>query len=665
MPPPETSPRATRRGHHAWPLLLFAALTVLWTWPLVAHLGSAVPGEPGDNYSFLWNLWWMRHVGASHLGAFFHTDYLLYPMGTSLVDHPHTALPAWVAATVLGALSVVAAQNVLLLVFVFTNMVAMYALAWDLTRHRRASVLAAVLFGTCPYFSAHLRGHFDLMAAWVLPAFALSLRRALDGRSTWPAVAAGGILVATAYTVYYYVVYLGLLTLAYLAGSIDGVSVRPVRRPRTGARTAAERAVAALLVTAASAAAWIAVSGGGRWAVGPIALSARTPQNALTLTWLLALAWMLVRWRLNLGWGRRPDRRTLRQLGIVALTFVAGAAPLLVMAAGLIARGEYTSQTYYWRSGPQGLDLLAPLLGPPFHPLTGTWTTRAFAALGADPVEGVAWLGLVPLAILILRRVGAADRAEARRWWFVLGVFAVWMLGPILTIWGFDTGVRLPQILARFVPVVSNARMPGRGMVVVYLAMGVLVALRLAQTSRAGGPWSRPAWQWLLVGLLAFEYADAPIALTPLDPPPVYTVLAGAPPGAVCEVPFGIGDGLGGVGSQERRTLWYATLHGHPMVGGYIGRLPPGTLDAYLHTPVVGELLALSPGPEDVPPGDPGQPIASGPTPCRYVVVDRGRTPAPLMAFVRSLPLERLASDDAHDLYQFAGFPAGNDAPAR
>ena len=65
----------------------------------------------------------------------------------------------------------------------------------------------------------------------------------------------------------------------------------------------------------------------------------------------------------------------------------------------------------------------------------------------------------------------------------------------------------------------------------------------------------RPAVQWLLIALVAFEYWDAPIPLTPLDRPPVYQALAAAPPGAVCEVPFGIGDGLSvGVGSQDRRV---------------------------------------------------------------------------------------------------------------
>src|SRR3954463_16080934 len=115
---------------HGGPLALFGALAVAWTWPLAAHLGGAVPGDPGDNYSFLWNLWWMRHVLATPGLAFFHTGYLFAPFGTTIADHPHTALPALPAATILEPASIVTAQNLLLLIYIFANMAAMYALVW-------------------------------------------------------------------------------------------------------------------------------------------------------------------------------------------------------------------------------------------------------------------------------------------------------------------------------------------------------------------------------------------------------------------------------------------------------------------------------------------------------------------------------------------------------
>ena len=118
----------------------------------------------------------------------------------------------------------------------------------------------------------------------------------------------------------------------------------------------------------------------------------------------------------------------------------------------------------------------------------------------------------------------------------MLIVFAIWALGPFLTIGGLDMGLPLPQALARFVPLVENARMPGRAMVCVYLALGVLMALRLAgvaglKASATVVPTfrsalGRPSVQWALLVLLALDYLHAPIPLTALDRPAVYEQLA-------------------------------------------------------------------------------------------------------------------------------------------
>jgi len=134
-------------ARHAALLILFAVLAVAWTWPLARHLGTAIPGDPGDNYSFVWNLWWMRHVLATPGLAYFHTTYLFHPFGTSIANHPNTALPALIGATVLGRASSAAAQNLLLIAYVFANLAAMYALAWALTGRVASSALAAVTFG--------------------------------------------------------------------------------------------------------------------------------------------------------------------------------------------------------------------------------------------------------------------------------------------------------------------------------------------------------------------------------------------------------------------------------------------------------------------------------------------------------------------------------------
>jgi hypothetical protein len=112
-------------------------------------------------------------------------------------------------------------------------------------------------------------------------------------------------------------------------------------------------------------------------------------------------------------------------------------------------------------------------------------------------------------------------------------------------------------------------------------------------------------------------------------------------------VPFGIGDGLSvGVGSQDRRSLYYATVHAHPLVGGYVGRVPADAERRYEQMPIVGTLLRLSDG----------RPVAGSPSgfdaPCQYLVVNREMASEALRDYVQTLPLDRIASDPQRDLYR-------------
>jgi hypothetical protein len=319
-----------------------------------------------------------------------------------------------------------------------------------------------------------------------------------------------------------------------------------------------------------------------------------------------------------------------------------------------------------------------PVAGNPFHPLYGGAVSTLYSTLGLDPIEMAGWLGVVPIVVLLMGRGTWFDGEEARRWKVVLIVFAVWALGPFLTVGGFDIGLPLPQALARFVPLVENARMPGRAMVCVYLALGVLMALRLAglaglkpcatatavpsNTEVPVAQGFSPGFSWAMLLLLALDYLHAPIPLTALDRPAVYEQLATIPDsGAVIEVPFGIGDGLTtGRGSQERRLLYNATIHGHPVVGGYIGRMPPNVALAYETMPVVGNLLRLSNGEQAIDEEAP-------PTlPFRYLVLDTNTASPELVEYVRrSLDMDLIASGAGKQLYAVQGAKPTNIRASR
>jgi hypothetical protein len=517
---------------HLLALALFAALAIVWTWPLVLHFHDHIPGLPGDNFSFLWNLWWMRKALAAPNVSFFHSVYLFSPFGVDLVNHPHTALQGLISATLLAKLSIIEAENLLIVFSLFLNAACAYALAFDITRNRRLAVLAGVAFGGSPYVAAHLLGHFDLLTAWVIPLFALFFRRALIGGKVIPAIVAGLCAAIAAYSAYDHVVYIALFAIVY---SVAWWNISRVERP------------------------------------------------------------------VDAFW------RGIQALMIVAATFAICCLTLITQAFRILMLGRFVTETYF--VAPRGVDTLT-------H--------------GLDRIKEVGWLGVIPIVVLLVGWGAWLDEDEARRWKAVLVVFAILALGPFLMF-------------------------GGRAMVCVYLALGVLMALRLGALETRASRSTRlgsPAVQWALVALLAFGYLNAPIPLTALDRPVVYDRLASIDEnGGVIEVPFGIGDGLSqGIGDQNRRVLYYATIHGHPLVGGYIGRMPTGYVAASEAMPVVGNLLRLSNGETATE-----EPAAQA-LPFRYLVLDTRTASPELIQYVKSaLDMDLIASGDGKELYAVQG----------
>jgi hypothetical protein len=677
--------KARARGNaliHFPALLLFAALSIIWTWPLALHFNDHIPGVGGDNYSFLWNLWWMREALSAPELEFFQSRHLFSPFGVDLINHPHTALQGYISATVLRGLSIIAAENLYIIVSIFLNAACAYALAFDLVRHRRVALLAGVAFGGSPYVAAHLLGHFDLLTAWVIPLFAVCLRRSLRTGSIVAAIGCGTCVAIAAYAAYYHVVYLAVFAVTYTLASWHAVGLhREPRMPRQMFFTA-RLLITALMAIDVFVIAVIVIWGGDVIYIADHAISARTINNPLLLLWLLAFAWLLTKWRIVFRFQRpasEPFWSGAQAMAITVATFALLSLPLIAQAFRLALSGRYVSQTYFWRSAPRGVDALAPFAGNPFHPLYGRAVSTVYESLGLDRIEAVGWLGIVPVVVLLIGRGTWFDTDEARRWKVVLIVFAIWALGPFLTIGGIDVGLPLPQALARFVPLVENARMPGRAMVGVYMALGVLMALRVAGMAglkpaataaedgvapdASVGQGFGPATVWALVALLALDYLHVPIPLTALDRPAVYEQLASIPDnGAVIEVPFGIGDGLStGRGGQERRLLYHATIHGHPMVGGYIGRMPPQVAQAYDAMPVVGNLLRLSSGEDEIEESGP-----MGPLPFRYLVLDTNTATPELIDYVRrTLDMDLISSGDGKQLYAVQGARPANIRASR
>ena len=646
------------RAGHLGAAVVFTAVAIVWSFPLVLHLSTAVPGpSAGDNVNFLWNFWWARTALASGESLFF-TPRLFAPVGIDLTLHTHTVLPAVFAATALRPLPLIAGLNLTIIGSLFLNGFCAYLLAWRVTRDWPAALAGGLIFGGSPYVSAHLSGHFNLISAWVLPLFALAAIEMARGSRAWAAIA-GLVVAATAYIDYYYVLYELACALCITALTARSWSINfRGASPRTGAIV---RLFIGLILLVLIAIGVILFGGGFDWQLGPFRVSAHDTFN------LRQVLWMLLGFAAWLHWSPRVSVRVAaawkgaeaaRAAVVAAGTFTILAAPILWHGWSVIQRGEYVTQRYFWRSAPKGIDLGTLVLGNPLHGVWGKSIVDIYNALDIDWVEGGAWLGVAPavVAAWVMRRHWHDTTV---RFWTAMGaIFFVWSLGPHLMLFGWNTGMVLPQTVLRYVPIAANARVPGRAIVITYLAMAMLVAIGVAAWRASGRRSALPLA--MLALLIIVDYIPAPFALTHLDHPAIYATLRDLPtPGTLLELPVGTRDSFASRGLLDHRVLGYQRIHERPVVGGVVSRLAPSVTRAYRDDPLINALLELSEsratGPPTTASAESRRQVrdALKRDGIRFVMLNRETAPAVLVDYVeRMMPLTLVATEGSRSLYE-------------
>jgi hypothetical protein len=570
----------------------FIAVAVWTLSGLAGHAGEAIPGTHlADNAAALWNVWWFAYA-IEHGAAIYRTPMLLAPYGTQLSLHTHATTHSLLAWPWLGALGIVAAHNVAIACGLALNGVVTAILARTvLSSGGKAgpalpSIVAGLLFALSAFVQARVLGHINLLHAWVLPLFALALIRLQRNGSWTNAIIFGASAALVAYTDYYYTVYAGILALIWIADRTltIGIVAKPGKFP------AFRRVVLALIFIDVVAIVAIALTGGFALDLGPLRASMRGVRNPLTMFWLLLAVWLVCRFpfRVSIRALTRPTSRSL-SLGLMAFAVsLLLSAPLWIALARVVADGDYATPRVLWRSSPAGADALTLILGHPDHLISGSWTTAAYRTLGIDAMEEGLWLGIVPLIVLTVARRSWTRSLEARFWAIAGVVFLLLALGPFLRVAGLDTALPLPQSVLRYVPGFSNARMPGRAVVMVTLSVAMLTAFALERFGKST--------QWLIAAVLLLETLPAPAAVVAV--PTVDAIdraLRESPrSGAVAELPLGMRDGLGESGQLDHRALVHQLWHERPLVGGFVARLPSSVRERYAVEPLLAQLVDLS-----------------------------------------------------------------------
>jgi hypothetical protein len=196
------------------------------------------------------------------------------------------------------------------------------------------------------------------------------------------------------------------------------------------------------------------------------------------------------------------------------------------------------------------------------------------------------------LPLLALSSIPFIRRDSERWFWLIVAIGCfVFALGPHIEIGGAQ--IELPYALLHRV-LGSQYRTPMRFMTPAVLALTVLVCLTIDRTVFR--------WKWLIhranaqralvIGLMLLFVWDyellKPFPITTMPDYQAYRTIAQAPGNfAVLELPIGVRTGFAVVGRGEY-LQYYAPAHQHPILSGYLSRLPNEILDYFYSDPLLG-----------------------------------------------------------------------------
>jgi hypothetical protein len=171
-----------KRHPHGAVFLLYVALAVLNTFPLIVHLGDSVFGPPEDGLNFVWNFWWVKTALLELGQSFYHTDFIFHPEGTTLWFHTLSIANALFSLPLQTLFGTYAAYNIVVLTIFALRGFGMYLLTWHVVRSRPAAILAGLAYSFGPFFVHKSLHHLSLSSAHFIPFVLLFFLRTMESR---------------------------------------------------------------------------------------------------------------------------------------------------------------------------------------------------------------------------------------------------------------------------------------------------------------------------------------------------------------------------------------------------------------------------------------------------------------------------------------------------
>lgn len=204
--------------------ILFLALSIAWTWPLVTRLSWRIPHDPGDPILNTWILWW--NTQAVPFTAAWWNPPVFFPMTGAFALSEHLAgIALFTAPLHFAGVPPLGAYNVALILSAALSGYFAFLLGRRLTGSTIAGLIAGVAFGFAPYRASQL-SHLQVLNSQWMPLALFAMHAYLDdGRRKWLGLFAAAWLLQ-ALSNGYYLLFLPVLIALWLAWFVDWRATR-------------------------------------------------------------------------------------------------------------------------------------------------------------------------------------------------------------------------------------------------------------------------------------------------------------------------------------------------------------------------------------------------------------------------------------------------------
>lgn len=195
------------------PLIFYLVCFYLLTFPQLHQFSTHYFTDEGDGLGNIWNLWWTNKAITELHQSPWHTTFLYYPYGTSLLPHTLNPFNGMLAIPLLRIMSQVQAHNFIVVFAFVTSGVTAFFLAREFTKSTAACLIAGFIFTFSEYHFSHAQGHLNLLSMEWIPLFVLCWHRLLTRPRLITGVLAGAVLFLVLLCDYYYFLYCVLVGL--------------------------------------------------------------------------------------------------------------------------------------------------------------------------------------------------------------------------------------------------------------------------------------------------------------------------------------------------------------------------------------------------------------------------------------------------------------------